>query len=310
MSSPHLLEDCPRLPLSNPSQWSLSGHSRAGERTGLWLHPLRLALDAGVVTRRAPAAVILSHSHYDHTSALPQLVYRSRGQLQPPGQEGLCGRPVVMPREAEAPVQRLMEGVMALSRGEATTMERMPREEVWRVQGYHPIPVSQGDQLTIPGLDRVRVRVLAAYHTAPSLGYGLSTIKRKLRREWRGADKEEILAARKAGEEVTEEVLVPELAFFCDSTVENLTLHQEWKEYPVVVVECTGYPSHHTTTSHVGHTHLSQLEEVMVEGREKHWVLIHASTSLRDQELAREEARLRSRGVHVDILRDSLAQQL
>ena len=45
-TSPHLLDDCPSIPLSNPSHWTLTGHSRAGERTGLWLDPLKIALDS------------------------------------------------------------------------------------------------------------------------------------------------------------------------------------------------------------------------------------------------------------------------
>merc|ERR1712037_533570 len=182
-----------------------------------------------MVSQKKPAAVLLSHSHYDHTSALPQLVYsRHQDQQQVIAeQESLCGRPVLMPTEAELPVQRMMEAVMALSRGEASSVHEM-----------------------------------------------------------------------------SEEVVVPEMVFFCDSTIENLTKHKEWKRYPVLVVECTGYPLRHTVESHVGHTHLSQLEEVMVENKQKQWVLVHASSTMRNRELAEEEVRLKSLGLNVVILRD------
>jgi ribonuclease BN (tRNA processing enzyme) len=306
VNGPHLLGDCPSVQLANPSHWTLTGHSRAGERTGLWLDPVKLALDAGMVSQKKPAAVLLSHSHYDHTSALPQLVYSRHQDHQRviAEQESLCGRPVLMPTEAELPVQRMMEAVMALSRGEASSVQEMPKEELWRRQGYHPFPVQPHDLVTIPGLKDLQVEVLPAYHRCMSVGYGLSSVKKKLRQKFHGAKKEEIIAARKSGEEVTEEVVVPEMVFFCDSTIENLTKHEEWKRYPVLVVECTGYPLRHTVESHVGHTHLSQLEEVMVENKQKQWVLLHASSTMRNRELAEEEVRLKSLGLNVVILRD------
>ena len=292
--------------LANPSHWTLTGHSRAGERTGLWLDPVKLALDAGMVSQKKPTAVLLSHSHYDHTSALPQLVYSRHQDHQHniPEQESLCGRPVLMPTEAELPIQRMMEAVLSLSRGEASSVEEMAKEDLWRRQGYHPFPVRPSDKVTIPGLKDLRVEVLAAYHRCMSVGYGISSVKRKLRQKFKEAKKEDIIAARKSGEEVTEEVAVPEMVFFCDSTIENLTKHDEWKRFPVLVVECTGYPLRHTVESHVGHTHLSQLEEVMVEHKEKQWVLVHASSTMRSQELAEEEVRLKSLGLNVVILRD------
>ena len=270
------------------------------------MDPLKLALDAGMVSQKKPTAVLLSHSHYDHTSALPQLVYsRHQDQQQViPEQESLCGRPVLMPTEAELPIQKMMEAVMALSRGEASSVEEMSKEELWRRQCYHPFPVQPNDLVTIPGLKDLQVEVLPAYHRCMSVGYGLSSVKRKLRQKFHQAKKEDIIAARKSGEEVTEDVVVPEMVFFCDSTIENLTKHNEWKRYPVLVVECTGYPLRHTVDSHVGHTHLSQLEEVMKENKEKQWVLVHASSTMRSRELAEEEIRLKNLGLNVVILRD------
>ena len=48
----------------------------------------------------------------------------------------------------------------------------------------------------------------------------------------------------------------------------------------------------------------TQLEEVMEEEKEKQWVLVHTSSTMRSQELADEEARLRSSGFDVTMLRD------
>lgn len=45
---PYLLENCKEVTLPCPAKWSLQGHSKAGERTGFWLNPLKVVLDAGV----------------------------------------------------------------------------------------------------------------------------------------------------------------------------------------------------------------------------------------------------------------------
>ena len=169
-----------------------------------------------------------------------------------------------MPTGAELPIQKMMEAVLALSRGKASSVQEMSKEDLWRRQGYHPFPVQPHDLVTVPGLKDLRVEVLPAYHRCMSVGYGLSSVKRKLRQKFHQAKKEDIIAARKSGEEVTEEVVVPEMVFFCDSTIENLTKHNEWKKFPVVIVECTGFPLRHTVQSHVGHTHLSQVRLMMI----------------------------------------------
>ena len=72
-------------------------------------------------------------------------------------------------------------------------------------------------------------------------------------------DKEAIISARKEGEEITEVIEIPEIAFYCDSTIDNLILHDEWKKYPVILCECTGYPGKHETAQMTDriHTHLS-----------------------------------------------------
>jgi hypothetical protein len=69
---------------------------------------------------------------------------------------------------------------------------------------------------------------------------------------------------------ITERVRVPELAFYCDSQILNLTNHEEWKKYPIVICECTGFPEAHPDPTKVQvnyHTHLNELEIVMREFR-------------------------------------------
>ena len=102
----------------------------------------------------------------------------------------------------------------------------------------------------------------------------------------------EIGALRKAGTQITEEVLVPQLCFFCDSNIRNLRDHDEWRKFPVIVCECTGAGSP-TPSPH--HTSLEDLVPVIQSAPNKQWILIH--TSMAFDEKKNGEARLQQVGL-------------
>ena len=166
---PALLEDCSCIKLASPSKWEICGHSRAGERTGIWLKPLRIVLDAGMVTYWTPKAIFLTHSHCDHTLALPCIVsYRDKpiqnksftreGDLCGKAVENpLCGTPVYMPSNCIPKIQKLMEAVIDLSDNNDTFVYDGDQELIWRRQGYHPFVASPGDIFNIPGIANIEV---------------------------------------------------------------------------------------------------------------------------------------------------------
>ena len=68
--------------------WTLTGHSRAMERTGFVLHEIGVVLDAGVDLRCSPAwlavdlePIFVSHGHIDHMNALPALLRHTGGDV-------------------------------------------------------------------------------------------------------------------------------------------------------------------------------------------------------------------------------------
>ena len=79
----HRLEACPTWNIPGLNL-SVQGHSRSAERTGFWIPELKLLLDGGVTTFHFPAAILLSHSHTDHSYALPLIMcgnFPSKPQL-------------------------------------------------------------------------------------------------------------------------------------------------------------------------------------------------------------------------------------
>ena len=63
-----------------PSKWTLTGSSKAGEKTGFVIDELNIMLDCDISRKKTPNVIFISHSHIDHICALPT-VFKSRTQL-------------------------------------------------------------------------------------------------------------------------------------------------------------------------------------------------------------------------------------
>ena len=101
--------------------------------------------------------------------------------------------------------------------------------------------------------------MLPAYHDTESVGYGFSTVKKKLKPCLERQDEAGVVSiGARAGETLTEQVVEPQVCFFCDSSIRNLMVHDEWKAYPVMM-ECTGadmnapYRENHTRLREFNH---------------------------------------------------------
>ena len=272
-------------------------------------------------------------------------------------------RPTYMPRSARAASELLFKAVRLISGVHGSKFEDVDCLDVFEIQGINPQIVKAGDKFIL-GKDvsqegkthqnflshnasfnpsnYTEVEVLKAYHgdadgEGLSVGYGLTTVKSKMKQEiineWverfkeknceglrdvettktmddpkkDSVDNEHLLennkpkiktkkapnilgraiqGIKKLHKEnpydptfspydysITETVRVPELAFYCDSQILNLTNHEEWKKYPIVICECTGFPESHPDPQKVQknyHTHLNELEVVMREFKHLH----------------------------------------
>jgi ribonuclease Z len=299
---PHKLEHCTIIQLSNPSKWTLQGYSKAGDRTGFLLRPAKIIIDGGVVTSIVANAGVLTHSHCDHTLSLPMLFSRRAHKLK--GQEKLMGRPLFMPQACLVPIQKYMESVILLSDNDSEKYDIVDftdPDEICKEQGYHPVIVKAGDSQLIPGVPNIKVEVMRAYHNTECNGYGFSSTKKKLKPEYQGVPGKEIGAAKKKGIVVEDEIITPEFVFYCDSTIKNLTDHEEWKKYPIVVCECTGFPETHSaeqmTARH--HTHLDQLMPIMKKHKDKQWILIHTSQAIKSEKLDEYQTKLNDDGINI-----------
>jgi ribonuclease Z len=314
MANPHhqpcRLEQCPSFTIQNPSGWTIQGHSRAGERTGFAIKDLGIVLDGGLASFKSPKALFITHSHCDHTLCIPQLVCGRSAAVK--GQESLRGRPLYCPIQIVPKIHLLNYTTAMLSWDDTNVDMSFDCETIESAQGYQCVGVMAGQSHDIPGVPGIRVEILRAFHSAGNcVGYGFSKICKKLKDEYahlKGTREGgwQLAKLRQAGVDVTENTVQPEMAFYCDSSIDNLRSCDEWKKYPVVVCECTGYAPYQESEKMylIQHSHLDDLKPIMIDHPEKQWILIHASMSIPEIFLEEQEAKLREEcGLNVSIWR-------
>ena len=286
MEFPCYIEHCPKLKLKNGMM--LQGHSKGGERTSFKIMPLNVVVDGGLASRQPSNAVFVTHSHSDHTHNLPWLTNRAKPKM-----------PIICHPKNAVKIERLIHCSHALGKDNDDNI--LIFDEYCKVQDrYRMVTCNAGDNLLIPEIPNTMIEVLQAHHACMKcFGYGFNSIRQKIKPEYKGLSRNEIVELRKQKIEITEEVHVPQLIFFCDSSIENLTEHDEWKKYPVVVCECTGMCE--TLSYDYDHTSITELLPVLLANKDHQYIIIHTSMSLKPDFLKTKELELRAMNLDVTI---------
>lgn len=236
------------------SPWTLSGHSRALERTGFLLEESKIFLDAGVAWRSptsTPLAILVTHGHIDHVNALPMLlrcngdpaVFVPQDHLngvremcrmtwsvkRRDGTRGAGQRQDLEPPVVGEPHSRAV-GIPA---EEVGLRDPVPKEI--NARGRLWVPVNPGASVVLPGKQRLLVRTVECFHTVDDIGYIVCEVKKVLRGTtpeaqveldalYQKTDKrsvgQAIGALRKSGAATEIDEIVAKVAFLCDTTIQ------------------------------------------------------------------------------------------
>jgi len=251
--------------------YTVRGVSTGGVYTSLHVPELGVLLDVGMAPRSFAGVghIFLTHGHADHAAALGALLgIRALSRVPPPR--------VVMPAQIADDVQ------VALA-------------ALGRLQGFElpidPVPVEPGSEFDVrPDLS---VRVLAAHHVVPTVGYQFFSRVRKLRPEFVGLPGQEIGRRRLAGEDLFDVVERLELAYLTDTTVDALEENPSLFETRVLLIECTFLDERKTPEAarDCGHVHLDDLVRLAPRFRNDAVVLVHFSQQYRPSEVHASLAR-------------------
>jgi ribonuclease Z len=174
--------------------------SVGGAETCLHFPALKLCMDIG----RCPPSVVkvptvfFTHCHADHMAGVITHA-ASRSQKR--------GWPV--------PTYYLPEEKVSAFHGLMEAWDRLVDKLPCTVIGLSP-----GD--VVPLRTDLEVRPFRAIHTTPSLGYALSTTKKRLRPEYTSQAPKDLIALKKAGVDVNEEVVDVHFAFCGDTNIDVL----------------------------------------------------------------------------------------
>ena len=255
---PHLIEDCPSWKVPG-TDWEIQGCSRSADRTGFAIFSLKLMFDAGVPTKKNVSAVLLTHSHSDHSFQIPCIAM---------GHRNPC--PVYCPAAMAEPLRLMCRASQSLNDCTA-----LLADEKVLARGVAP-----GDTFQhCVKKNKVSVRVVPCCHTVPSVGYELSTEKKRLKPEYQGLAGQELAALKRGGVDITETVKDKKLTFLGDTTVEVFSDESILKDLPVLFVECTfvGDEVSPEEAKQRGHVHWRDLRPVVESHPKTTFVLIHFS---------------------------------
>lgn len=287
---PARLENCPTMTLPCPAKWKLQGHSKAGERTGFWLEPLNIVLDAGLSTYKSPKAIFLSHSHTDHSFEITS-IYEGREKAILKGKRKLInerGRPIIMQEYCVPLIGKVLDCRTDLSTG-IFDYCKTNGIDPWYRRACYPFVVDVGMRYVIDELPNIEIEILKGFHSANSVGYGFNTISNKLVPELLELVKNDKLKFmelknkyEKDGIVITERQVIPQMVYYGDTNILALTMQDEWKKYPVIIIECTLFGDKSKISEHqyTEHIYWEDLKSIIKENTQNYFVLIHTSMSV------------------------------
>ena len=244
---------------------TVEGFSRAAMQTYWRIAELKLGFDLGAQpwSFMGTPRWFLSHTHLDHTLALPAYVARRRMmKMEPPD--------IYLPTEAVGKARQMLAAFSQLDHGS------LPCQL---------IGVKPGDELAI-SREHV-VTVMKTFHTIPSVGYIVWERRNKLKQEFAELSGPEIRDLKESGVEITDELRFPRVAYLGDSTPRGLDETPAMYDADILILEMSFVAKRHRLDKihRFGHIHLDDI--VQRQDRFKNGLVIasHFSTRYFDGEI-------------------------
>ena len=209
-----LVQKFARIPLGN---LHVVGYSVAGEETVVQIPELNVCFDIGRAPYFALTSdyVCLTHGHMDHLAGLAYYLSQRYFQGMKPGT-------VLLPRELERPVDAML---------------RCWRDVERQGTPYKLIPMSPGQMYEVRR--DFGIRAYQTHHGTTSLGYGLISIREKLKPEFGHLAGPELAELKKQGTEIQYKLEVPIVCFLGDTTAGPIFDEPDVQNAEVLITECT-----------------------------------------------------------------------
>jgi ribonuclease Z len=252
------------------TQWTIKGYSAAAFKTGFYIPQLDIMLDAGVRNYNKPKYIFITHTHLDHIEDLPWSMIRD-------GDHSLHFN-VYGPIEAEAHIKDFVESSFKIN----SLMNEYDASERYTYHGLKPNDLFKFKA----NKQELTVQVFKCDHgILPTLSYGFSVFKNKLKKKYLGM--ENLVNLKKRGIEITEKICEKKFTFICDTTIKVFDMNPSIVDYPVIFIECTFILEHDKNNNPIDASHIywSQLKPYVEKYKNKTFVLFHFSRRYKDTEI-------------------------
>ena len=252
------------------TSWNICGYSKSAYRTGFYISALDLMLDAGPQNFNKPSNIFITHSHIDHIACLPFTM------IGEPGGNHIFN--IYAPVESESFIRDYIKSMF--SANESKIVDPTP----W--YKYHALLPTNSFRITNKKTI-IDVEVFKCHHHVPTISYGLSEFRKKLKDEYSTLSGKEIGQLRKSGVEITNDTLFKTFAFVCDTTIQVFDTNPSILEYPVIMIECTYiHKEEFEMANKHDHIHWDQLKPYVEKYPKTTFILFHFSQRYSEQELA------------------------
>jgi len=250
----------------------LKGHSRSTEMTCFYIPELNMYFDAGVHSYYSCDHMMITHGHGDHIQSL-------NGILKSQNQErSTAPIPIYCPQEIVKMLTKYIEAFFQVN----ANNPYLKCQKIVNIKGMSP-----GERL--PLTIKKRDYLLDAFkctHSVPTLGYGLTELREKLKEELKGLPQSEIINLKKAGQEITHTSEVPLFCYIGDTTHVVFQENPQIFKYPNIVVECSFLDEDdEAEASKRKHMHWSNLSKIIDSNPDNFFILIHFSLRYTDYDI-------------------------
>jgi ribonuclease Z len=205
--------------------------------------------------------VFITHSHIDHVACLPLTMI---GDVRSGHVFNLYG-----PEKAQSYIDKYIKSMF-----EVNAMANIETIDCYKYNGLNP-----GDifRLAANNTD-LEIEVFKCDHVIPTISYGISELKKKLKPEYLDLPGKEIARLRKNGVDITSIVKHKRLAYVCDTSIAVFDLNPDILNYTVIFIECTFFlPDEVGNATETKHIHWYDLKPYVIKNQDKFFVLFHFS---------------------------------
>lgn len=260
------------------TNWKIRGYSRSAYRTGFYIPDIKIMLDSGPPIFSNPKHIFITHTHLDHIISLPVNLICDMDtpvELSKNDSSNMCK--IYGPKEAHQFIANYIKASFELN--------SMENNDANHNYNYIYKPMTSGDIVEfMPG---IRAKVYECDHPVPTVGYGFIETRQKLKEEYLGIDKKELVAIKKSGIPITISVDVPKFAYICDTSINVFTINPELlTTYPTIFIECTFIlPDELDRAIKTKHINWIQLKPYVISHPHITFILFHFSQRYKDQEI-------------------------